>query len=125
MVLTSDSLKYLLETLLKPGKEARARGAVAMLTQQIHSKRWNQSSAQNIAGQHGEYDGLCERHKKISCNTAKKEHWQKDDADTKRRDQRRDRDLRSPLKDCFTQWKALFEKALDILDRYRSIVHKN
>ncbi len=66
-----------------------------------------------------------QRHEEIARNPIEKEHGQKDDADAKRRDQSRHRNLSGAQKNRFFERQPFLKIALDVFDSYRGIIDQD
>ncbi len=93
--------------------------------QQIVHHRRHKRSAQQIAGEHGENDRHRQRSKQIFGGAADEQDRDEDDADAKRRDERRDGDLRCAVENGLHQPFFLAEIAVDVFNLDRCVIHQN
>ena len=93
--------------------------------QQIHRQSGDERPGENVGSEDGEDHGFGKRHKKVAGDSAQKEHREKHDADAKRGNERRHRDLRRAFQNPIVQALSVLEVALDVLDGYSGIVHQD
>src|SRR5579863_2893380 len=91
----------------------------------VHDQRGNEGSREQVAGQHGEADGLRQRNEQELRHSRKKKHWHEHDADAERRNERGDGNLLRPVEDSLLHLLAHAEIALDVFDFDSRVVHEN
>ena len=87
-----------------------------MLVEKVLGHGGHDGTREQVASQHGEDDGLSQRHKEVACHAAEHEHGNKDDADGERGDEGRRCDLRRAVENGLLDLLAGFEIAIDVLD---------
>ena len=93
--------------------------------EEIHRHGGDEGSRQDVGGDHGEDDGLGQRHEEIAGDAGEEEHGQEDDADGERRDQGGDGDLCGAFQDGVVELVAFFEIALDVFDGDGGVVDQD
>ena len=90
-----------------------------------HHQGRHERSRNDVAGEHREHHGFGQRHKQITRHTREKKHRHEHDANTQRRDERRQRDFLRAGQNGFFERLARRHVVMDIFNRHRRIVHQD
>ena len=125
-VAAAEVFELALKAALETAKE-RLRRFLAMLVaaHDVHHKRGDEGSREQVAGQHGEADRLGQRDKEKLCNAREEEHGHEDDADAEGGNECGDGDLLSAIENCLAHFFAHGEVALDVFDLDSGIVDED
>ena len=100
-------------------------GFVVVLLQQVFGHGGHDGAREDVGGEHGEDDGLGQRHEQIFRHAAEEEHGHEDDADGDGGDERGNGDLRGAVEDGLLDGLAFFEIAVDVLDFNGGVVDQD
>src|SRR5580704_1169716 len=96
-----------------------------MTAQQILGHGRYQGSRQKIRSHHREHHRFRQRHEQVPRYSRKEEHGHEDDADGKRGNERRNRNLLSAVQNRVLHFLAQRQVPIDILDFHRRVVDQN
>ena len=129
-IAAAEFLETVLESQLKTNQRIAAGslsvfGFVVVFLQEVLGHGRHDGARQDVRGEHGEEDGLGQRHEEILRHAAQKEHGHEDDADGEGGDQRGHGDLRGAVEDGLLDVLAHFEIAVDVLDLDGGVVDED
>src|SRR5690242_14589990 len=98
VVATAELVEAALKAALEAAHESPGTGGtVLMAAHDVHDQRGDERPGEEVGGQHGENDGLGERHEQKLGDARQEEHGDEDDADADSRDESGDGNLGSPI----------------------------
>src|SRR5882724_12523045 len=129
-ICASDTLKTMLEPDLKAHQRVLAGTDLMFISLRVGFKEvfrqgWHQSSRKQVRSQHGEYNGLSQRHKEVARHTGEQEHRYKHDANAKSRNQRGYCDLLRAIENRFFYVLSFTEVTVDVFNCDRGIIHQD
>ena len=126
LVAPAEVFKLVLEATLEAAQERLGSFRAMLVTaHDEHDQGWDESSRQQITGQHGEAHGLRQRYEQKFCHARQEEHGHKHDADAERGDKRRHGDLLGAVEDGLLHLLAHGKVALDVFDFHRGIIDQD
>ena len=126
LVAAAEIFEFPFESPLEAAEERPGRfRSMLVAAHDVHHQRGNQSSREQIAGQHGEADRLGQRHEQEFGHARQEEHRHEHDADAERGNERRNRNLLRAIEDGLPHLLAHGEIALDVFDFDRGVVDQN
>ena len=93
--------------------------------EQVLGKGRDDRPREEIRGQHGKDHRLGQRHEEIFRGAGEEKNRDKNDANAKRRDERRHRNLGRTIEDAFLHRPSLGHVAMDILNLDRRVVDQD
>ena len=100
-------------------------GAMLVAAHDVHDQRGDEGSREQVAGQHGEADGLGQRHEQEARHAGEEEHGHEDDADAERGNEGGHGDLLRAVENGLPHLLAHGKIALDVFDLDGGVVHQD
>ena len=126
LIAAAEVLKLALEAALEAAEHRlRSGGAMLMTAHDVHDQRGNQSSGEQVAGQHGEAYGLGQRHEQEARHAGEEEHGDEDDADAEGGNECGHGDLLRAVENRLPHLLAHGEVALDVFDLDGGVVDQD